>query len=276
MRNLRKTDSQTKTIFFPTTSMAATNNNNETTPPRPVHRICGNCQKKEEELGEGNNMLQCSVCRVAYYCNVECQKNDWQEHKVHCGNLGLMALAKAIEDGDTGTVQRLAKSKAVLKKKTIPFGSNGTWSAFHHCIRHGRDDYLELLLTTTAGINPNIRDTDGDTPLHSAADSSCDKAIETMKLLLEHGADVNAMGGEGWTPLMMASRKCNPNNVKFLLQHGADINVGHDMFGRGPLEMLTMMSGTSKRDDETWEDAEIRKQETINVLREHVAAAGIN
>lgn len=253
--------------------MATANNDNETATPRPTQqRICGNCQKKEEELGGGNsnNMLQCSVCRVAYYCNVDCQKNDWQEHKIHCANLGVMALAKAIENGDTTTVQRLAKSKAVLKKKTIPFGSNGTWSAFHHCIRHDRNDYLELLLTTNpSGVNPNIRDTDGDAPLHTAADSSYDKAIETMNLLLEHGADINALSGDGWTPLMMASRKCNPNNVKFLLQNGANVNVGHDMFGRGPLDMLTMMTGTSKRDDETWEDAEIRKQDTINVLREH-------
>lgn len=39
---------------------------------------CANCKKKPEKL------LHCSKCKAARYCNVECQKADWEEHKKIC------------------------------------------------------------------------------------------------------------------------------------------------------------------------------------------------
>lgn len=29
-------------------------------------------------------LKRCSKCKMAYYCNVECQRNDWKTHKVTC------------------------------------------------------------------------------------------------------------------------------------------------------------------------------------------------
>lgn len=40
--------------------------------------VCENCDKFSLQ------MMRCSVCKKAYYCNQECQRKDWQEHKKVC------------------------------------------------------------------------------------------------------------------------------------------------------------------------------------------------
>lgn len=49
---------------------------------RPSTDACGWCGKKAKEV-EGS-LKQCSGCRKILYCGKECQKKDWQEHKVVC------------------------------------------------------------------------------------------------------------------------------------------------------------------------------------------------
>jgi hypothetical protein len=39
---------------------------------------CNYCSKYE------NNLSRCSICKSVYYCNRECQKNDWKIHKENC------------------------------------------------------------------------------------------------------------------------------------------------------------------------------------------------
>lgn len=44
---------------------------------RSAH-ICKACQ------GTNENLLICSGCRLAWYCNIACQKADWKNHKLFC------------------------------------------------------------------------------------------------------------------------------------------------------------------------------------------------
>jgi ankyrin repeat protein len=48
--------------------------------------------------------------------------------------------------------------------------------------------------------------------------------LEIVKLLLEHGADVNAKTAYE-TALHLAAEKGHLEIVKFLLEHGADVNA---------------------------------------------------
>jgi Ankyrin repeats (many copies) len=54
----------------------------------------------------------------------------------------------------------------------------------------------------TASKAVNMRDEEGKTPLHFAADRGL---LDMTKLLISHGADLNAMDSEGQTPLMLAT-----------------------------------------------------------------------
>lgn len=40
-------------------------------------RECGNC-------GKIGNMVKCSRCLSVYYCSLDCQKNEWKQHKKIC------------------------------------------------------------------------------------------------------------------------------------------------------------------------------------------------
>ena len=55
--------------------------------------------------------------------------------------------------------------------------------------------------------------------------SEYDHNIEIVKLLLEHGADINLPDNYGHTALMMASLEGNTEIVRLLLDQGADVNV---------------------------------------------------
>jgi hypothetical protein len=73
------------------------------------------------------------------------------------------------------------------------------------------------------------------TPLHA---SLVGGHIEVAKFLIGYGADLNANGRAGWTPLH-GSLVLDPNFAKWLLDHGADVNsqrLDSTPFGSKPRE----------------------------------------
>lgn len=44
-----------------------------------MHYSCAHCKIRSK-----NAMKKCSKCKNTYYCNQECQKNNWPEHKNNC------------------------------------------------------------------------------------------------------------------------------------------------------------------------------------------------
>jgi ankyrin repeat protein len=59
----------------------------------------------------------------------------------------------------------------------------------------------------------------------SMAAHSYEGHIETMQLLIEHGADVNASGGNYGNALQAASYSGDMGTVQFLIGHGANVNA---------------------------------------------------
>jgi ankyrin repeat protein len=64
----------------------------------------------------------------------------------------------------------------------------------------------------------NAADAGGWRPLHLAAANS---NLESMKLLIAQGADVNAPNGEGVTPYALAQQKNQREAAELLRRHGA-------------------------------------------------------
>ena len=107
----------------------------------------------------------------------------------------------------------------------------------------------------------DIKNEEGFTPLMLASmNSNCRSTIETVKILLESGADVNIQDDSGRTALMHAVI-CSPltsskETVKILLEKGSDVNV-QDLCERTALIHAFMI-----------QNIEI---ETIKILLEHNA-----
>jgi hypothetical protein len=76
-----------------------------------------------------------------------------------------------------------------------------------------------------AGTNLNAPDPNGSSALHAAARLDQAKAADW---LLTNGAFVDFRGGDGGTPLITAAFMGHPKTVKVLLKHGADVNATSD------------------------------------------------
>ncbi|QNF35552.1 ankyrin repeat domain-containing protein [Adhaeribacter swui] len=86
----------------------------------------------------------------------------------------------------------------------------------------GHTDTVKLLLDQGADVNQPSQN-DWQVPaLHSAVAS---RNPEIVTLLLEHGADVNATQQHGFTPLHTAAQHGDAEMIKLLLEHQADINA---------------------------------------------------
>jgi ankyrin repeat protein len=82
-------------------------------------------------------------------------------------------------------------------------------------------------------VDPTSRDAEGDTPLHVILWRNDERGAE---LLIEAGADVNAIGDMGETPLHVAVRQKNGRLVSALLNAGAKSDIRSE-FGQTPMEM---------------------------------------
>jgi ankyrin repeat protein len=78
----------------------------------------------------------------------------------------------------------------------------------------------------------NQHSVSGDTPLHVV---SFRGDIESIKVLLEAGADIDAIGDLERTPLYSAIMGDHPDAVKFLIDHGCSL-FHQDDGGKTPLD----------------------------------------
>ena len=103
-----------------------------------------------------------------------------------------------------------------------------------HNIPQSWPEVTRILLEHGADVNAMGGD-GGDTPLHCAAGRG---RVEVMLVLLEHGANVDAQDNQGRTPLLQAVRNHYPNvhveAIRVLLEHGANVGV-QDNQSRTPL-----------------------------------------
>lgn len=97
----------------------------------------------------------------------------------------------------------------------------------HIAAYQGTLDSIELLLN--AGADVNAQNANGDTSLHTVATikSENKQAIQVIYALLDAGADVNAQNANGDTPLHTAIHSGNLNIINTLLNSGADVNIAN-------------------------------------------------
>ena len=121
------------------------------------------------------------------------------------------------------------------------------WTPLHKASAFGAVEVARLLLEHGADINAGAED--GMTPLHYASA----KSLEVARLLLERGADANARAEDGSTPLHNASMIGYPGQediLRVLLEHGADVEARrtkddatplHNALSHGALEVVRVL-----------------------------------
>jgi ankyrin repeat protein len=128
------------------------------------------------------------------------------------------SLIDACGKGDLHKVHEiLEKDSDIINKLNQRIGL--LYTPLHKSARWAHADILKLLLNHGASVN--AVDKGGDTPLHKAARWGHDGILQ---LLLNHGAEVNAVNKEGYTPLHYAIFQV-PDILQLLLNHGANVNT---------------------------------------------------
>ncbi|MDJ0578866.1 ankyrin repeat domain-containing protein [Crocosphaera sp.] len=95
---------------------------------------------------------------------------------------------------------------------------------WHTQLREDTKEILKVLINHGADVN--AKNEYGETPLHTAVLSENKEIVE---LLINHGADVNAKNEyDGKTPLYSAVLTKNKEIVELLINHGADVNLQNE------------------------------------------------
>jgi uncharacterized protein len=100
--------------------------------------------------------------------------------------------------------------------------SHDGWTPLHLACFFGHPSLAEALTAQGAEVNARSRNAAQNMPLHAAA---AGRNRDAVRILLEHGADVNARQEGGWTALHAASQNGDAEMVRLLIAAGADVQV---------------------------------------------------
>ena len=128
-----------------------------------------------------------------------------------------------------------------LADATVPSSTDQYATAFEKAL--GTDDADAVKLLLTQGMSPNQNATSGDPILYHSVFTQATKIVQ---LLLDKGADVNAMSpSENLTPLLsnLASPAPNKHIFDILMSAKPDLKI-EDNFGDTPLDIAELENGT--------------------------------
>ena len=123
---------------------------------------------------------------------------------------GSTPLSLAINSGDIEIIELFLQDKA------------NVISVLSSVIRRGNNKLIEQIIGL--GVDVNVRDKQGLTPLHYAV-SSENPSKDITAFLIDNGAQVNIKDNEGMTPLMHAALKGYADMVVRLVDSGSNVNA---------------------------------------------------
>jgi ankyrin repeat protein len=170
----------------------------------------------------------------------------------------MNAIVGAILDDDRGTVKELLKvnpglATGLFEEARLFHGKIFHWiyvgdTALHLAAAGYRVEIVGLLLA--AGADPNsAMNHRRSGALHYAADGyisgggwNPQRQVETIRRLIEAGADVNAQDKNGAAPLHRAVRTRSAGAVKCLIEYGADVMLRNKP-GSTPFHLAVQNTG---------------------------------
>lgn len=134
----------------------------------------------------------------------------------------LLDACEAAAVGDVDQLRALLDGDATQ----VHARSGDGWTPLHLAAFFGRREAVDLLLAHGASLTAVSTGQERNRPLNAALAGVCDPGI--VRALVAAGADVNAPGGGGVTPLHVAASRGNAELVRFLRGAGARVTATLD------------------------------------------------
>ena len=128
------------------------------------------------------------------------------------------------EAASFGDVQRLTEL-VTSASASVDARSGDGFTSLHLAAFFGHSDAVRVLLTHGADMNAYGIGWMTGTPLHSAASA---QQADVVRVLVEAGADPNARQSGGWTPLHAAARNGDLASITLLLAAEGDLTAIND------------------------------------------------
>jgi ankyrin repeat protein/L-ascorbate metabolism protein UlaG (beta-lactamase superfamily) len=160
----------------------------------------------------------------------------------HKNNEGFTALHNVAGRGTIPLAQLLLDNGA-----DINAASSAGWVPLTCCgWAENSGEISRFLILSGADVNPNpcrnnkecTCGTNFFTPLHAACQWN---RFDMMKALVDNGAKVNILNGNGLTPLILAIESGNIESVKYLVDNGAFLNIPEKTQGCSELHLAVAM-----------------------------------
>jgi len=162
--------------------------------------------------------------------NRNIENGDYPTRKPDMNDLDYLKLLIAHGANANARVKDSTETRTIFTHQWL-YEDGAT--AFLRAAQSGDITVMRLLLS--AGADPTIATANNTTPLMVASgigwvegvtnERSAKENLEAIKLLLELGADVNAVDGDGRTALHGAAHKGRSEVVQLLVDHGAKLDV---------------------------------------------------
>jgi ankyrin repeat protein len=144
---------------------------------------------------------------------------------VYRGRQDLVAMLRPhleLDIFEAAALGETARVKELVKKDqdSVRTYSTDGWTALHLAAFMGQREAAEALLELGADLSALSRNPMANHPLHAALAGKTDRPL--VEMLLERGANVNARGGSGVTPLHLAASRGDATLCDLLINKGAD------------------------------------------------------
>ena len=139
-----------------------------------------------------------------------------------CGS----ALIRAAQTGDVAAMETLLKEGADINKSAMETGGVSGGTPLFYAAYKCHDAAVRYLISKGADVNADDGFIRGGffsgRPLHVAVENNC---FESVQILLDAGADIDARSLQFGSALAIAARNGNIKMAKYLLSRGADVDV---------------------------------------------------
>jgi len=137
-----------------------------------------------------------------------------------------MASKKQLDIFEAASLGARERLREICRDRSAvnSFSKDG-FTALHFACYFGQPEAARLLIEHGASVDAAAGNPMKVMPLHSAASA---RNFEAARVLLEHGAPVNARQQGGWAPIHAAAQNGDRAMVELLLQYGADPRMEND------------------------------------------------